>query len=252
MDNRFRSRNFVAVLYQEDNTHSEAVAKLINGGYKFCGILHDKDVYDSEENPDLAGQLKKPHWHILISFPSARWNTSVCAELGIADNYLQKCSSVDSTLLYFVHHELPSKAQYSIDDVFGHKTFIERLRKLLSGDSESQRLRQLVSLINAEECVLCPSDVLTIACDAELYDVLRRCPSWVMQDVLYQHNRRLSRSVGDPGIDNFLTSLSQRCFAEQIDRGYIDHAPALPSKLEDVACPKKTSRDSDCQQDSFL
>jgi len=65
---KFRDRKFVAVLYPEDPTHAEAIEKLKQGGYNFAAILHDKDVY---EDGDHQGELKKPHWHIVLRFKNA-------------------------------------------------------------------------------------------------------------------------------------------------------------------------------------
>lgn len=212
MAEKFRSRNFAAVLYPEDETHIEAMSRLLNGGYKFAAILHDRDWYDSDDKqeetpvddesaaqpqtaPTVERKQKKQHWHIVLSFPSARWNVAVADELGIAENYLQKCSSVDGSLVYMTHYQLPAKAQYERSEVFGHKTLLERLDKLLSGESESQRVRKLLTLI--DECPehLDPADVLGIACDNELYDVLRRLPSWIMTDVLFKHNLKITGGV---------------------------------------------------------
>lgn len=218
MSEKFRSRNFAAVLYPEDETHVEAMSRLMKGGYKFAAILHDRDWYDSDDKEGTTHESdetetqeptpepsqeptpeerkqKKQHWHICLSFPSARWNVAVAEELGIAENYLQKCSSVDGSLIYMTHYQLPAKAQYDKSEVFGHKTLLERLDKLLSGESESQRVRKLLSLIDETPGHLDPADVLGIACDNELYDVLRRCPSWIMQDVLFKHNLKLSGGV---------------------------------------------------------
>lgn len=208
MAEKFRTRNFAAVLYPEDESHVEAMSRLVHGGYKFAAILHDRDWYDADDShvsDDSEPQptdstteerkQKKQHWHIVLSFPSARWNVAVAQELGIAENYLQKCTSVDSSLLYFTHHQLPAKAQYDKSEVFGHSTLTERLDKLLSGESESQRVRKLISLIDESPELLHPADVLGLACDNELYDVLRRLPSWIMLDVLNRHNLNINSRV---------------------------------------------------------
>lgn len=57
---KFRSRNFCLVLYPEDKTHADAILKLAQG-YKYLGILHNRDVYDVDdtEDDDVIGTPKK-------------------------------------------------------------------------------------------------------------------------------------------------------------------------------------------------
>lgn len=90
---KFRDRKFCAVLYPEDETHVAAIEKLKSGGYNFAAILHDKDVYEDGEH---KGETKKPHWHVVVRFKNAVWNTAIAKELGIQPNYLEACANVDT------------------------------------------------------------------------------------------------------------------------------------------------------------
>ena len=76
---KFRDRKFVMVLYPEDASHAAAIEKMKAGGYNFAAILHDKDV--TEDN-----QPKKPHWHVVVRFKNACWNTAIAKDLGITPN----------------------------------------------------------------------------------------------------------------------------------------------------------------------
>ena len=55
-------------------------------------ILHDKDVYsqaDEESNPDhKQGQVKPPHWHIVMNCSNAMEIGVIAKWLGIADNFV--------------------------------------------------------------------------------------------------------------------------------------------------------------------
>ena len=93
-----RDRKFVAVLYPEDETHVACMEKLKSGGFNFAAILHDKDVQED-------GTPKKPHWHIVLRFKNAVWDTSIAKQLGITPNYLEACKDVDASLLYLVHYD---------------------------------------------------------------------------------------------------------------------------------------------------
>lgn len=60
---------------------------------RWAYILHDGDVYsalDEEHNPEhIKGELKPPHWHIVIEMGSNQVEVGVIARwLGIADNFV--------------------------------------------------------------------------------------------------------------------------------------------------------------------
>ena len=166
---KFRDRKFVAVLYPEDTTHAECMEKLKAGGYNFAAILHDKDVY---EDGDHAGELKKPHWHIVFRFKNAVWNTAIAKELGITPNYLEACKDVDASLLYLVHFGNEEKAQYNYEEVFGPLRL--KLATLLSDTDEGTRILNIVDIVESSSGPLSCSELLKKAVAAGLYADLRR------------------------------------------------------------------------------
>lgn len=166
---KFRDRKFVAVLYPEDPTHVECMEKLKAGGYNFAAILHDKDVY---EDGDHAGELKKPHWHIVVRFKNAVWNTAIAKELGITPNYLEACKDVDASLLYLVHFGNEEKAQYNYEEVFGPLRL--KLATLLSDTDEGTRILNIVDIVESSPGPISCSELLKKAVAAGLYADLRR------------------------------------------------------------------------------
>lgn len=166
---KFRDRKFVAVLYPEDTTHAECMEKLKAGGYNFAAILHDKDVY---EDGDHAGELKKPHWHIVVRFKNAVWNTAIAKELGITPNYLEACKDVDASLLYLVHFGNEEKAQYNYEEVFGPLRL--KLATLLSDTDEGTRILNIVDIVESSPGPISCSELLKKAVAAGLYADLRR------------------------------------------------------------------------------
>ena len=166
---KFRDRKFVAVLYPEDPTHAECMEKLKAGGYNFAAILHDKDVYEDGEH---AGELKKPHWHIVVRFKNAVWNTAIAKELGITPNYLEACKDVDASLLYLVHFENEEKAQYNYEEVFGPLRL--KLATLLSDTDEGTRILNIVDIVESSPGPISCSELLKKAVAAGLYADLRR------------------------------------------------------------------------------
>lgn len=166
---KFRDRKFVAVLYPEDPTHVECMEKLKAGGYNFAAILHDKDVYEDGEH---AGELKKPHWHIVVRFKNAVWNTAIAKELGITPNYLEACKDVDASLLYLVHFGNEEKAQYNYEEVFGPLRL--KLATLLSDTDEGTRILNIVDIVESSPGPISCSELLKKAVAAGLYADLRR------------------------------------------------------------------------------
>lgn len=80
--------------------------------------LHDQDV-----NPG-TGELKKPHWHILLSFEGVKTFEQVSAILEpLGCPIPQRCHSTVGTVRYFAHLDNPEKHQYSPAEVVGHGGF---------------------------------------------------------------------------------------------------------------------------------
>lgn len=75
---KFRARNFNLVLYPEDETHTKAI-EYIERNYDYAIILHDRDCNE-------YGEIKKEHYHIVLRFKNAKWNTALAEELKITVN----------------------------------------------------------------------------------------------------------------------------------------------------------------------
>lgn len=152
MSERDRCRNFDLLLYDEDPTHQACLEKLATG-YKYIAIKHDKDRWTEEDNiPEgmNVGDLKKAHWHVIIKFPQARWNTAVAKELGIAMNYIQRCVSYDGSLLYLVHHGMPHKHQYSVTECVG--TLIKDLEKAVDQEFDmDEKMTDVIEILDDKE-----------------------------------------------------------------------------------------------------
>ena len=115
MADKVRSRLWCLLLYPDDDSHLNAL-DIIRSSYSYVGILHDKDTWSEEDEINNAehklGELKKPHYHIIIKFAQPRWNTAVSDELGIALNYFEPCRSFKNAGVYLVHSGIDDKYQY--------------------------------------------------------------------------------------------------------------------------------------------
>lgn len=112
-----RTRNWCIILYPDsapnnwreiiDETNIEWVES----------PLHDKDMI-SDETED---ELKKPHWHVVLLYPSVQSYEQV-KELTDSLNgpIPKKCKSVKGSIRYMVHKDNPEKFQYNWADIVCH------------------------------------------------------------------------------------------------------------------------------------
>lgn len=189
---KFRDRKFVMVLYPEDPTHAAAIEKLKSGGYNFAAILHDKDTLES-------GELKKPHWHVVVRFKNAVWNTAIAKELGITPNYLEACKDVDASLLYLVHFGNEDKYQYEFEEVFGPLKV--RLATLLAEPDEGARVLTIVDIVDRSPGPIGYSELIKKAVAAGVYADLRRMGS-IGVALVREHNDDCYKELVDRGESN--------------------------------------------------
>lgn len=196
---KIKTRCWVMVLYPEDPSHVECMNTLAQGGYTYAAILHDKDTWeDGESEEHKAGELKKPHWHVVLRTLNPRWRDSVAEELGIKPNYLDRCRDRDAALLYLVHEGYPNKYQYDVADCIGSLTV--NLQKLLVDDDEGQRVVTIVNMIDQSPGRVRYREILLKACNAGLYGEFRRLGSGVKW-LIDEHNEDVEDALaGNRGV----------------------------------------------------
>lgn len=187
MAEKIRSRLWCVLLYPEDETHAAAL-ELIRQSFNYVGILHDKDTWteeDEQQNPDhKAGELKKPHYHIILKFTQARWNTAIAEDLGIAPNYLEQCRSFDSAAVYLVHDGLSDKYQYDSEALEG--PLVPAVMKLLAPADENGRVLELMKLIDSMGYITY-RQLIVVACENGMYADCRRM-GFLLSQVIHEHN----------------------------------------------------------------
>ena len=125
------------LLYPDDPSHMKALDIIRDpaNNYQYAAIAHDGDMWteeDEKENPaHKAGEFKKIHFHVILRFTSAVWNTSICKDLGIELNYcLETEFKIDDLLLYLLHYNNNDKTPYDVTQVEGPlKVRLEELLK---------------------------------------------------------------------------------------------------------------------------
>ena len=208
MAEKTRSRLWCVLLYPEDESHANALG-LIRQSFNYVGILHDKDSWtedDEKENPEhKAGTLKKPHYHLILKFTQARWNTALAADLGIMPNYLEQCRSFDSAAVYLVHDGLEDKYQYEAEALEG--PLVPAVMKLLAPADENGRVLELMKLIQSMEYIEY-EDLVVKVCENGMYGDLRRM-GYLVSRIIDAHNEKWMAEFDRPpsedtrGFSNF-------------------------------------------------
>lgn len=170
--NQFRSRKFQILAYPDSSP--KLIDTLKEFGWDFVAILHDKD-----KNKD--GSVKKEHWHIYLSFVNACFNTSICKQLGLGENFVRKMEKSNEVkfLAYLTHFQSKDKYKYSDDElIYSSDAMLELVmnaRNQLDTAvlTESQKVTYILKLID-ELGIDSMTRLIEVACYNELYDVVRR------------------------------------------------------------------------------
>ena len=139
-----RSSNFVIVLnspkgrdFIEFYDFFMNTLKAYNSNFDFYSILHDSDIKDN-------GELKTPHYHIVISFKNGfRTRCRTILNLFTDIEYLscisiQLCVNLISSIRYLIHLDNEKKFQYSRDLISTNNN--RMLSNYLDGTTELENL----------------------------------------------------------------------------------------------------------------
>lgn len=179
---KFRDRNICMILYPDSNPKHISALDHIRKTFEYGAMYHNEDV-------DEDGNAKGPHWHIMIRFKQARWNTAIADEIGVELNLIRKLGSIEAYGIYMTHQNEPDKHQYSLDQMEGPLAFIVA-KALAKDDTEDERIIQLLDLIESVETVLSYSAFLRLACAHGLYSYLRR-NGYLFSKILEEHNSQI-------------------------------------------------------------
>jgi len=168
MSEKYRSPKHCVLLYPDDPNHVNAL-KMIKESTDYLCILHDKDK-------TKEGELKKPHWHIILVYKNATWNSAIAEEFSIPLNYIQRLRNYEAASEYLIHANEPEKHQYTLDEVSGTVRLKNKLKTSIeTGEiTEGEKVIELIELIeNADKYISIGS--FARACAAmNRWDVFRR------------------------------------------------------------------------------
>lgn len=179
---KYRSRNHMLLLYPDNDDHVKAYEQ-IKKSYDYLSILHNKDVTED-------GELKKPHWHVIVRFSQPRWSSAICKDLCIQENYIEEIKKFESAMQYLIHYNDSDKVKYNIDDVDG--TFKNRLLESINKieKSEGEKVVDLLEYITDKDDYISVTEFADFCAKNGYWAEFRRSGS-IFCKILEEHNNKI-------------------------------------------------------------
>lgn len=139
---KIKKRHWLYIVYPE-SAPENWIEMLKNTMVQFAvSPLHDKDL-------DVAGNLKKPHWHVIVKFDGPTTFNSAVSYCEITKGPMPTiCESLRGAYEYFVHKNDPDKYQYSTTDIKEFNGFVVEMSQ-----DESMKIKQELAEIIVSESV---------------------------------------------------------------------------------------------------
>lgn len=166
---------------------------------KFWYILHDSDVYTEDkleeyklkhngELPDWKpGEIKKPHYHIVVHSSSNCILRNAARKFGVESNYVEKVGNLRKMIRYLVHLDNPEKHQYSPDTIITNNS--EKLEDYLKEEmSTTDKAKLILDFIYTDDCYNL-SSLAQFAINNNCWDELRR-GQHIYTSILNERNKQ--------------------------------------------------------------
>lgn len=179
-----RSRVWMLLLYpdtDESGSHKQALERLDELDWNFCGRVHDKD------------EGVKEHHHVVICFQNGRMKEDVAKDLGIESRWIRRVHSQKKAMRYLCHKDNPDKYQYSPGEIYG--TLADKaISQCSKGDaiSEIEGTSKVAELINAFPGFVSVTQLLPLVLAEGVYAHYRRLGNSVFY-LINEHNQYVSR-----------------------------------------------------------
>ncbi len=115
-----RARNFAFLVYPE-SAPADWLGRIQDLHVPGCvSPLHDRDVYTLPSDSHQVGELKKPHWHCLLSFQGVKTVKQILTALeflGVC--HVEVVHNMSAMVRYFAHLDNQEKAQYDASKIVG-------------------------------------------------------------------------------------------------------------------------------------
>lgn len=104
-----QAKNVMVILYSEPLKDVIEVLRPTKWAY----IKHNKDLQDN-------GELKKEHWHLLLSFETKKSLSLIAKVLNVEENLIECVNNYKSVERYLIHLDNGEKAQYDVNEVIAN------------------------------------------------------------------------------------------------------------------------------------
>lgn len=146
--NPLKTRNYMTVFYPESCDENWKI-NCEESGISCCiSPIHDKDYY---EKGDKKGELKKAHYHAIISYdgPKSAYQAylTFCELFGETGfSVFERVDSISSSVQYLCHLNNPDKALYEVKDILAFNNF-DVFKFITSDDVMIENLKELRFII---------------------------------------------------------------------------------------------------------
>lgn len=174
-----RARNLALELYPEDETHVKKL-EFIKKHYTYAYILHDKDLWEEDIQDEMTkiiihhkGELKKPHWHIMLIFENPRSTEKIAKELDL--KHIETCNFY-AYARYLIHKDNPTKYQYNPKEIITNCEL--RIYNALEKEikSEEQDAKILMDRILNNEGILTFKQLVKYAIKNDCFTEIKKNP----------------------------------------------------------------------------
>lgn len=136
-------RKFTAIVYPDatdyNGTCNDVLDRLQNWGFpEWAYILHDRDKTE-------VGELKKPHYHLILRKTSPTSLITVARQLGIPSNYVQPIKNWKRMVKYLVHDENTDKFQYEVEEIISSDSKL--IQSYFREEDETEQAGRILSFI---------------------------------------------------------------------------------------------------------
>lgn len=151
----------------------------------------ESPLHEFDTNP--TGEVKKPHWHLVLAFDGPKSYEQVVEILAPLNCPIpQRCHSLKGAVRYFAHLDNPEKHQYSVADIVGHGGFDVSVALAPSASERYALIAEMIAFVK-ENGVTEFQDLMDYARDSHFdtwFPLLCDSCSFVMQQYIKSQRHR--------------------------------------------------------------
>lgn len=187
-----RVRNWTFVVYPE--SAPENWREILN---ELCTPWIESPLHDKDFNPD--GEIKKPHWHVMIMFPSNKSYAQIREiTMKLRSPNPQKVQNAKGMVRYFSHLDNPEKYQYDKSDIVAHcGADLSQLMEITKGERHTL-IREMMQFVRDNQIVEM-MDLLNYAMEERFTDwfpLLCDNSAYIMDVYIKSNRHKADRSRG--------------------------------------------------------